>query len=42
MVKYKVWVLVTVQNTFMRRASLEPFWMGVYGCDCLEHIYRWV
>ena len=42
MMKYKVWVFVTVQNTFMRGASLEPFWMGVCGYDCLEHIYGWV
>ena len=41
--KYKVWVFVAVQNTFMRRgASLEHLWMGVCGCDCLEHIHGWV
>ena len=38
--KYEVWVFVAVQNTFMSRgASLEHLWMGVCGCDYLEHIH---
>ena len=41
--KYKVWVFVTVKNTFMSKgASLEHLRMGVCGCDCLEHMYGWV
>ena len=32
MMKYKVWVFVTVQNTFMSRgASLQHLWMGGVG-----------
>ena len=23
-------------------AFLEHLWMGVCGCDCLEHIFGWV
>ena len=25
-----------------RGAFLEHFWIGVCGCDCLEHIYGYV
>ena len=43
MIKYRVWVFVTVRNKFMSRGvSLEHLWMSVCGCDCLEHIYGWV
>ena len=34
---------VCFSGTFMGRgAFLEHLWMGVCGCDCLEHIYGWV